>query len=126
MAMGVTVRARILKTYQTQYPDPIELTTGEVVFLGMKDPDFPGWIWATSAASGKSGWVPEQFLAMDGSEARSLREYSARELTVSEGDLVTVLDELLGWAWVESEAGARGWVPQTHLARSVTPSDLPI
>lgn len=120
------MRARILKAYQAQYPDPIVLQSGAVVSLGKTDPEFPGWIWATSLISGKSGWVPEPFLARDGDEARCLREYSARELDVREGDLVSVLEELSGWAWVESESGLTGWVPQSHLARSVTPLDLPL
>ena len=94
--------------------------------LGKRDTDFPGWIWATSLASGKSGWVPEQFLSIDGDRAQSLRDYSARELSVSEGEIVTIREELLGWALVETESGASGWVPGSHLARSVTPLDLPL
>jgi uncharacterized protein YgiM (DUF1202 family) len=115
-----------VKAYQAQYPDPIVLDAGDTVALGKTDPEFPGWIWATSVGNGKSGWVPESFLARAGDEARSLREYSARELDVREGDLVSVLEELSGWARVESESGLTGWVPLSHLARSVTPLDLPI
>ena len=118
--------ARVLKSYTTQYPDPITIRKGDLVTLGKRDTDFPGWIWATSLESGKSGWVPEQFLRIRGDQAESLRDYSARELTVAEGSMVTVLEALLGWCLVESDSGDRGWIPQSHLARSVTPVDLPL
>lgn len=118
--------ARVLKSYTTQYPDPIEIQKGETVTLGKRDTDFPGWIWATSGKTGKSGWVPEPFLIIRGDQAESRRDYSARELSVLEGDIVTVVDELLGWALVEVESGVRGWVPQSHLARSVSAVDLPL
>jgi hypothetical protein len=117
--------ARVLKSYTTQYPDPIAFGKGEVVALGKRDTEFPGWIWATSEVTGKSGWVPEHFLAIEGDRGISLRDYSAKELRVTEGEIVTVLEELLEWALVQNEHGARGWVPLKHLARSVSPTDLP-
>jgi Variant SH3 domain/SH3 domain len=119
------VLARVLRPYAAQYPDPIEVTQGEAITLGKRDIDYPGWIWATSPASGKSGWIPEQFVQVNGDEARVNRDYSARELSVAEGDIVTIIEELLGWALVESPAG-RGWVPATTLARSVSSADFPL
>jgi hypothetical protein len=68
--------------------------------------------------------VPEHFLTLRGDQAESLRDYSARELCVDEGDLVTLVEELLGWALVHTESGFRGWVPRDHLARSVSPMDV--
>ena len=94
--------------------------------VGERDTDFPGWIWATSLTSGKGGWVPEHFLRIEGERGESLRDYSAKELSVSEGDMVTIREELLGWALVETASGGVGWVPQSHLARSVSPLDLPL
>ena len=117
--------ARVLKSYTTQYPDPIVLSKGDAVVVGERDTDFPGWIWATAVATGKSGWVPEHFLLITGELAESRRDYSARELTVSEGDIVTIREEILGWALVETEAGGAGWVPLSHLARSSSSLDLP-
>jgi hypothetical protein len=118
--------ARLLKSYTAQYPDPITLRKGDLVSLGKRDTEFPGWVWATSPADGRSGWVPEKYLAERGDQAEALRDYSARELTAREGDIVTVLEEVLGWALVRAGSGATGWVPQDHLARSVSPADLPL
>ena len=120
------MRARVLRDYQAQYPDTIEIRQGERVLMGTRDTEFPGWVWATSVNSGKSGWVPETFLRVQGEEGEALRDYSARELTVAEGAIVTVVEEFLGWSLVESDTGVRGWIPQSHLARSVTPADLPL
>lgn len=111
------MRARVLKSYHLQYPDPIEVRRGDDVLLGMTDPEFPGWIWATSTASGKAGWVPEEFLTIEDDHGTARRDYSARELTVDEGQVVEVIEELLGWAFVETEPGCSGWVPQGHLSR---------
>lgn len=117
--------ARVLKSWTVQYPDFIELEAGDLVTLGKRDSEYPGWIWATSAKSGKSGWVPECYLRVDGESGSALRSYTARELGVSEGEIVTVTEELLGWVW--AAAGERqGWMPLTHLARSARPVDLPL
>src|ERR671913_95674 len=50
--MGV-VPARVIRDYSAQYPDPISVRAGETIHLGQRDTDYPGWIWATSVASGK-------------------------------------------------------------------------
>jgi hypothetical protein len=118
--------ARVLKAYRTQYPDPIQLARGDKVSLGKRDSDYPGWVWATSSVSGKSGWVPEQLLKTRGDEGEALRDYSAKELSVEEGDIVTVLEELLGWARIESSSGEVGWIPARHLARSLGQGDIPL
>jgi len=118
--------ARVLKAYTTQYPDPIAIRRGDQVILGKRDTEFPGWVWATSLSTGKSGWVPERYLIVRGDQAESVRDYSARELDVAEGAMVTIVEELLGWSLVETGSGARGWIPQSHLARSVSPVDLPL
>ena len=107
--------ALVIRTYTVQYPDPIVLEIGDLVVLGSRDLDFPGWIWATASVGGKSGWVPEEFLTIEGTVGRSLRDYSARELSVNEGNHVTVLQELLGWALTETAEGKRGWLPVDHL-----------
>jgi hypothetical protein len=117
--------ARVLKSYITKYPDPIEVRTGDQVRLGKHDTEYPGWIWATSLSTGRSGWIPEHFIQLEGDLARVRRDYSARELDVVEGDIVEVREEQLGWALVESSHG-RGWVPLGCLARSTSPADLPL
>jgi hypothetical protein len=116
---------RVIKSYQAQYPDPIVIHRGETVSLGRRDAEYPGWIWATSLLTGKSGWVPEHFLS-PGESPRAIarRDYSARELDVVEGAVVSVIEEVLGWSCVVTESGDSGWVPQSHLAALASPVDL--
>lgn len=107
----------MIRSYRTQYPDPIVIRRGEIIALGKRDAEYPGWIWATGS-DGRSGWVPEHFLSVEGDRGQSLRDYSAVELDVAEGTLVTVLEEVLGWALVKTERGV-GWVPISHLSERV-------
>ena len=91
--------------------------------LGKRDAEYPGWIWATGTA-GRSGWVPEHFLSIEGDRGRALRDYSALELDVAEGTLVIVLEEVLGWALVETDRRS-GWVPLSHLSGTVSATEMP-
>ena len=109
--------ARVLKDYVAQYPDPIAMVPGDVVQVGKFDPEYPGWVWTTSKRTGKSGWVPEESLAIEGTQGRASRAFTAQELTVSAGEAVTIVEELLGWAWVEAGPSRKGWVPLSHLLR---------
>jgi uncharacterized protein YgiM (DUF1202 family) len=43
------------------------------------------------------------------------RPYTATELSVEEGEAVTVLLTESGWAWATNESGESGWVPLEHL-----------
>lgn len=117
--------ARVIKPWVAKYPDPITLEPGDLVTLGPADAEFPGWIWAISVRTGRSGWVPESLLEERGGEVRSREHYTARELAVSEGDILVVHKEILGFAWVERD-GEQGWVPARHLVRGGDPLDVPL
>ena len=67
-------------------------------------------MWCVDAA-GKSGWLPEQALAIDGDQGRALWDFDAIELTVAAGDRVTGHERLNGWVWCVNARGAAGWVP---------------
>jgi len=109
-----------------RYPDPVELVAGDRVTLGKQDSEYPGWIWATSTRTGKSGWVPEIYLKVDNDLGIAQRVYTAREIAGEEGEIVRVLEELLGWSWVEAPDGRQGWMPGGHLARSTAAIDFPL
>src|SRR5262245_7132668 len=103
----------VTASYTRQYDDPIVATKGERVAAGKRetwstDPD--SWVWCTGAA-GKSGWVPEAFLEIEGDTAIFQRDYSALELSVTVGERLTGFEQAAGWVWSENAAGARGWVP---------------
>jgi hypothetical protein len=109
----------VIKAHQRSYDDPITLVQGERVRLEERDlwNDQYLWIWCTNDA-GKSGWVADSFLDIDadGQHATSKRDYDAIELTVNEGDRLTLLEETHGWYWVRNEQGTQGWIPVDHIA----------
>jgi hypothetical protein len=110
-------RARVVRDYRSQYPNPIRFEQGEIVTLGRRDSEWPAFVW-TIASDGNAGWAPFDWLKpLDNDRAEALREYSAQELDVAVGDEVTLLHELGGWWWCERTDGRSGWVPTAHVER---------
>ena len=108
------MKASVIQDYQAVYLYPIAFTAGETVQAIRRDTEYPGWIWC-AGSSGKSGWVPERYLQIEGERATALRDYNAVELTVEVGEILTLLEIESGWAWVETGDGRCGWVPVHHL-----------
>jgi hypothetical protein len=107
-------QGRVIEEYESQYPDPIVFSTGEVLSLGRQDPEWPGWIWCTSAV-GKKGWVPERMIERVGDAGVALLSYTARELSVQMGDLLDLMELESGWYWAANQAGETGWIPERNL-----------
>lgn len=105
---------RVVLAYEACYPDPLTVSAGELVHVGRRDEEWPGYVWCTTR-EGKAGWVPEGYLEQDGSTGRLRCDYSARELSVRPGELLTVEVEESGWLWARNPAGERGWVPARHV-----------
>jgi len=114
--MSITVT----KAYASQYPDPISFDADDVVLVERDDPKFPGWFWCR-APSGKEGWVHRSFLAACSGTTTSIRAYSAKELTVVEGERGALLQLLDGWAYVRMDNGEEGWIPLTHVQTDLPP-----
>lgn len=104
----------VSKSHERTYADPITLAAGDRVTITQRElwDEVHVWLWCIGQ-TGKAGWVPERYLRVEGEQALALREYSARELTVSEGETLAVLDEEGGWYWCRKESGECGWVPVT-------------
>lgn len=108
----------VTQSYQRQYEDPISVKAGEAVRITERDlwgndERYP-WIWCINSA-GKGGWTPEQYIEVTGETGIAKQAYSALELTVATGDVVTIEREANGWYWVINQAGNEGWVPITHI-----------
>ena len=101
---------RAVKSWQTQYPDPIRGAAGDRLALGRRDDEYPGWVWAT-AADGRDGWVPESWLRVDGDSGTLRRDYTAAELPLAAGDVVSGELIVSGWLWATAADGRTGWVP---------------
>jgi hypothetical protein len=83
---------------------------GDVVKVGGRDDDFPGWLWCEDE-SGMGAWAPESYLAIEGNKGIFKRDYNSFELDVDIGEELLVLDEESGWCRCERENGETGWLP---------------
>ena len=106
-------RGVVIKAYTAQYADPICFNAGQTVQVERGDPEYPGWFWCR-AASGKEGWVHRSFLAACAGTTTSVRAYSARELTVAEGEQSELLELLDGWVCLRLDTGEEGWIPESY------------
>ena len=105
------MHARLSANHRTRYRNPVAVVSGEKVILGIRDVDWPEFIWATDPR-GRSGWVHQGFL--DGDTVS--RDYDGREIDGNEGDSVRLIELAGGWWWAENEIGERGWLPERVLA----------
>ncbi|MEO2212960.1 SH3 domain-containing protein [Paenibacillus amylolyticus] len=112
---------KVVQPHNSNYPDPIVLAKGDTILYGREDTEFPNWIFCESIHSKKCGWVPKQILSTPNEEqiATALSDYSAHELTVKPGIIVTKEFELNEWSFVHTAEGEKGWLPNKVL----TPSD---
>ena len=103
--------ARLTANHRARYRNPIAVVAGEKVTLGIRDVDWPEFIWATDPR-GRSGWIHQSFLTGD----IVARDYDARDLDGNAGDPVRLIELAGGWWWAENEINERGWLPERALA----------
>ena len=73
------------------------------------------WVWGTDA-SGRSGWVPDDLCVTEGDKVVAASDYTAQELTVQVGQVVTGGAATHGWTFCRDHDGDTGWVPDACLA----------
>jgi uncharacterized protein YgiM (DUF1202 family) len=103
--------AHAIKTYQTPYPHPLIIKSGDSLQLIDKKTECPGWVWCVNK-DGISAWVPTSYIERIGNLGKALRDYSSKELNVQIGEILTILKEESGWAWCMNQNGEEGWVPK--------------
>jgi phosphatidylinositol alpha-1,6-mannosyltransferase len=106
------LRVRVVKSNERPYPDPIALDAGDAVAPDFtRRTDIAGWVWAT-AADGRSGWVPKNWLSRIDGTWRIERAFNAIELTIAPGEELVVAGEESGFVWARRDDGDAGWVPK--------------
>jgi len=108
----------VRKSYHSPYTVALALPRGERMRWEPRECQWPGWIWCNTEG-GESRWVPENWVEKEGEQCVLQRPYTATELSVEEGERVTVLLMESGWGWVTNESGQSGWVPLEYLAEDM-------
>jgi hypothetical protein len=100
------------KAYERVYDDPITMVAGEAIEATERTDDWNGhlWVWCVNSR-GKGGWVPDSFIQTTNGGSIARYDYSAMELTASEGESVAILQETHGWYWCTNVEGVSGWIP---------------
>lgn len=103
---------------------PIKLRAGDVVLLGEKfedDKTWPDWIHCISKRTEKR-WTPIQLLQIDRDSGIAKCDYTAKEMSVAAGDMVSSNDELNIWIWcIRKSDDQSGWLPKNHQKNSNKP-----
>lgn len=109
----------VVKDHMSEFPEPITFERDALLVLGERYEGPEGWEnWILCESPGqKAGWVPAQILEVVGEKtARAREDYTARELSVREGEFLRGERILNGWIWCEKSGSAEsGWVPLANL-----------
>lgn len=109
----------VIQEHTSEYPEPVTFTKGAPLTVGEKYEGPEGWDnWFFCETPGqKGGWVPAQIIeVVNGKTARAREDYTARELNVWEGDILSGSKILNGWIWCQSpHSSEAGWVPLANL-----------
>ncbi len=110
-------RYRVIKDYESPYPNPVIFQKGEEVRVGQvfkEDPDWENWIWC-EGKNGKKAWAPRQYVNINGIKGTFNRNYNAMELSVKTGEALAVYEVVNGFGMSKKPDGKRGWVPMRNM-----------
>ena len=116
MSNDKKIAARVIKSYQSGFSNPLILKKGERLKIRPKKTNFVGWVWCIST-DGNSGWVPENFINITDNTCVMLVDYDATELSVSIGENLTILSEESDWVWCINCKNQKGWVPLENVRK---------
>jgi hypothetical protein len=77
---------------------------GDRLRFERRELEWSGWFWGTDS-SGKSAWVPEAWVEIEGDSFVMKRDYNATELSVEAGETLSVGFEEGGSAWAATVTG---------------------
>jgi hypothetical protein len=106
----------VIKAHKSNYPNPVEFKSKDMLDVGAEDMEYPGWIWVITR-DGNEGWAPiEYVIPVDGSkQGVAISNYCARELDVEIGEKLQIYNTVCGWHYATNSRGENGWVPQECL-----------
>jgi len=84
-------------------------TTVHDLAVDEEDDAFPHWLCCT--IEGHEVFIPETFVT----DGVLFRDYNPTELPAQKGEIVTLLEFVFEWAFVENDVGKTGWIPSRYL-----------
>ncbi|PLX16264.1 MAG: hypothetical protein C0601_10650 [Candidatus Muiribacterium halophilum] len=108
------MKVRVIRDYKCAYPEPLIAKEGDTFKMKRKKAEWKGWKWCIRNEDGARGWIPEVYIKIDGGNATLKQDYDATELTVKQGDKLTILTEAAGWYYCSNKEKEKGWVPKAN------------
>lgn len=110
------MRYLVTETHKYEKQNPIAFRTNEVVQVGETyegNENWKDWVYCTKKNSQGEGWVPKQLLTYQNEEVAITNEsYTAKELSVTKGELVIGYRQINGWIWCQQLVTKKeGWIP---------------
>ncbi|MCB0356820.1 MAG: GNAT family N-acetyltransferase [Bdellovibrionales bacterium] len=108
----IAMNLEVIEDYEICYPNPLNLKAGDQIQLFEKDvpKKWLGWNWCKDS-TGKEGWISETYFDRSEDKGVLVKDYTAKEISVTNGEKVDLIFEDCGWAWCKKENGDQGWLP---------------
>ena len=103
-------RVRVFTACTREQVQEIRVHTGDNVAVGHRNQQHPAFVWSATE-DGHHGWVPEDYLRIDGHDGVALRDYASSHLTVVTDEELDVLEQVDDYLLCRNAAGVDGWVP---------------
>lgn len=108
---------RVIQDYTREFEKPMIRRKGDrIEVIRKNDGKYRDWYWCRDS-EGIETWVPETLLEINGKDGFLKSDYTSWELTVSEGEIISVNFETGGWAFCTNAEGEEGWVPIENMER---------
>ncbi len=108
-----------IRPWNTNAPYHLEVKEGDFVKIKVIEdrPEWKEWIWCETSAN--SGFIPQNMIEIvDDSTGKILEDYTAKELGISAGEVISGLKKHQGWVFGENDRSKeKGWLPNEILLK---------
>lgn len=113
------MKYQVIKEHRSEFPNPIIILKGDKLVIGEKSDEHEAWNdwYFCETRDQVKGWVPKQVIKwLKGNEGEALEDYTAKEMDVDEGEILSGTKILNGWIWCQNlSSKEEGWVPAENL-----------
>ena len=108
-----------IRPWTSNAPYHLEVKKDEMVTIRkyVDRPEWEEWIWCETTIS--SGFVPQTMVKeIDDTTGQILEDYTAKELSVSAGEIINGARKHQGWVYGENDRSKeKGWLPNEILLK---------